>query len=548
MIREFKIVFIMVIMAVACSKRGESQDELVTPLQLTISPIIQSRATDLLFEVGDRVGLRVVKESDNSLFVDNAGLSYDGSLFVGDVEWYSELDATSTLSAYYPFVNSDSTPILFMVQTDQTLVEAYSASDLMLASKSGVAPSSQAALLVFYHSLSRVVMQIDNQSGKSIEEVIIGGTRVGAIIDVGSTSVEVDSSSSVVEIKASLWDDGTYKAIVVPQSCNLTFGVTFGDGTTMSRELDLVTLLSGGEYLVSVTLLEDNLDVEISDEVYGWDDAGEIPNGEIGDPDEPQEEEKEFEEFDGYFVYHGERYSTATFDNGLTVMVDNMRYVPQGSEVSSDPSDGSGLWYPYSLEIDADLEDASYVATPLTDAESVAKYGLFYSHATAFGQDVTGENYDSFEGTQGICPDGWHIPTSDEWYTLCGDGYQSSSITTAPFYDASVGYGSIQRANELGFNHVYPGAIANTKYNTMSVGSDYTPSSYVELESESIVGRNSLTYYMSSTAHTYYPNSDLACFLALYTSHASAYAAKGSISVMLSYEHYGLTLRCAKDN
>ncbi len=26
--------------------------------------------------------------------------------------------------------------------------------------------------------------------------------------------------------------------------------------------------------------------------------------------------------------------------------------------------------------------------------------------------------YSSIEGTQGICPDGWHLPTDNEWKTL----------------------------------------------------------------------------------------------------------------------------------
>jgi len=47
-------------------------------------------------------------------------------------------------------------------------------------------------------------------------------------------------------------------------------------------------------------------------------------------------------------------------------------------------------------------------------------YGALYSYAAAIADDWTldNENVINGEGAQGICPDGWHLPTDDEWYVL----------------------------------------------------------------------------------------------------------------------------------
>jgi len=42
------------------------------------------------------------------------------------------------------------------------------------------------------------------------------------------------------------------------------------------------------------------------------------------------------------------------------------------------------------------------------------EYGFFYTLAAAFAEDWSKDNADG----QGICPDGWHIPTVDEWNDL----------------------------------------------------------------------------------------------------------------------------------
>ncbi len=513
----------------SCSKdSGGSSSEQGEQL-ISIDPIIQSRASDSDFLLGDQIALTVVM-SDQTVYAQNSPMSYDGAKFTSDLAWYDDSAATSTLTAYYPYTEGDELPTAFTIQSDQSAEGAYSASDLMVAQRSGALPSSSSTFMTFYHLLCSVVATVDNRGDQGVVSISIGGTYPSATLDVASKSVEVDSSTQIAEITTAPWSDGGYRAIFVPQTASLTFTVTLEDGSTMVDEKSVQTFEAGTQYNVSILIYEGGISTTISGAIDEWDDGGDIEIVE-GVP---------FTEYDDYFVYDGVSYNIKTFDNGLTVMVDNMRYIPEGMSPSADPTDASGLWYTYSLAADA---TADYIATALTDDESVATYGYLYNFATAFGVDVTGDNYDEFEGTQGICPKGWHIPTQAEWHSLCGDGYGASDDSSAPFFDTSVGYGSIQKANSLGFNHTYPGSVTNDRYSTSYVSSDYTDSD----SSESIVGKNSLSYYMSSTAQNYWESSDKACYYALYTSHASAYMAKGCISVMLCYEPYGVSLRCVKD-
>lgn len=200
--------------------------------------------------------------------------------------------------------------------------------------------------------------------------------------------------------------------------------------------------------------------------------------------------------------YAGESYKTITL-NGVTIMAENLRYVPEGMTISSDAADGSGLWYPYTLTTDPDTGTVTAAASTST------ALGLLYNFETAMGEAFTTENYDTFEGKQGICPDGWHIPTYDDWFALCGQALSASDDTTAPFYatdDYDASYSSIIKANEIGYNFQFTGAVVNSKYNTTTVKDEYTSTTTSPYEKNvgdaSFVGLPAISYTMCSTARS----------------------------------------------
>ena len=99
------------------------------------------------------------------------------------------------------------------------------------------------------------------------------------------------------------------------------------------------------------------------------------------------------------------------------------------------------MWYPCNLSKAADPS--------LTETA-----GLLYSYPVMLRMtgEMTGTNFDQYAGAQGICPDGWHIPTMAEWLKLAGTGSGGLSDPTSPYLDETQSGGSIAALNKDGFN------------------------------------------------------------------------------------------------
>ena len=138
-------------------------------------------------------------------------------------------------------------------------------------------------------------------------------------------------------------------------------------------------------------------------------------------------------------------------------------------------------------------------------------YGALYNRVAALGNSIIGSNTNP-SGIQGVCPDGWHLPSQEEWIELSdelGGGniakMKMKEIGTTHWDDPNVG-----ATNESGF-WALPGGYR----------SDYMGNSYD-------LGDN--CYIWSSTDNFYY-----------YLSHdnGEVYASGGN--------HYGFSIRCVKD-
>ncbi|MDE5709348.1 MAG: fimbrillin family protein, partial [Alistipes sp.] len=81
-------------MAGGCAKREAGSD------YVTILPTIRTRVSTLGFETGDRIGLTIVRASET--YAENRPMTYDGTAFRGDTEWYAARHESSMLIAYYP--------------------------------------------------------------------------------------------------------------------------------------------------------------------------------------------------------------------------------------------------------------------------------------------------------------------------------------------------------------------------------------------------------------------------------------------------------------
>lgn len=150
----------------------------------------------------------------------------------------------------------------------------------------------------------------------------------------------------------------------------------------------------------------------------------------------------------------GNVYKVVYLKDGNFWMAENLRYIPDGQTVSEDPKNGE-IWYPY---------DFSTLKAVKSD-EIIKTNGLFYTLEAALGTSLTTDNAAKQEKAQGICPDGWHIPSFEEAYVLFG-GTNSipagCTITEKPYTNAYYYNADYKGGNVKEFNETEP--YANLKF------------------------------------------------------------------------------------
>lgn len=166
--------------------------------------------------------------------------------------------------------------------------------------------------------------------------------------------------------------------------------------------------------------------------------------------------------------YAGVKYHTVKMADGRIWMAENLRFVPEGKTVSTSKDDiANGVWGP--IDLDA--------KTIINDEAKIKEVGLLYNAESAFGVEpgtINETNYATFEGCQGICPDGWHIPTGAELFKLAGrmaswpgspTAQSGDKSSPSPYYTGDVttlGNCSMDLLNADGFNLVNVGTITVT--------------------------------------------------------------------------------------
>ena len=405
-------------MLAACSKQQIRFDG---GNAIVIDPTV-SRATEMSFESGDRIGVTITRGSEASNYISNGEFTSNGSVFRGNgTAWYSGTQNAS-IRAYYPY-SANGEPTLFTVKSDQR-GSGYTLSDFMTAAKSGVAPTSSAVSMIFRHKLVKINIIIDNRTSGSITDVGIQSCSTTAAVDVAAESAEPYASSSKADITAHETVPGSeYNAIIAPQRAALTFYARLDDGSEMrTARMTEAEFGSGRQFTAHLTLTDKSFDAQISGEIENWGDNTDLTpdtdgdddnkGGNTGDgggsedgPDNPKEDPSGGTggtEGNGSVNWGGVDYPTVTLKDGRTWMAANLRYIPAGKSASSDPKDGNGIWYPCNNK------------TAATDDESVKQYGYLYSPETAHGGTLN----DGSSAVRGICPDGWHLPTKAEFDSL----------------------------------------------------------------------------------------------------------------------------------
>ena len=416
-------------------------DNTPVPYALRVEPVI-TRVTETDFENGDAIGLSVVRATDE--YATNAMMTYDGSAFSGDLNWYEDRDEASVLKAYYPYEAGEALPTRFTVQTDQS--KGTAPSDFISAVKENVKPNANAVAMVFKHQLSRLVVTVKNNAGAGIESIVFEGFVPVANIGADLTATVVDGAKWQ-PITAFDAKEGKYYAIVPGQTAAPVVKVTVS-GKEMAQQLSEVTLVAGKQYSVSLVVNKDELKVVLSGDIENWGDGGEITGGSAFT--------ENLEE--GYFTYDGVKYDVVKMKDGNWWMAQNLAYLPAGYTPSTDLSAvTAGVFAP--IQVNAGHTAAEFT----TDPAVVAKNGYLYQAEVALGLkvgDLTSvADAQKLEGAQGICPEGWHVPTINDITGLVGKAVSPIETNkSAPYYDGANG--SIVLLNADGFNMDAFGAIS----------------------------------------------------------------------------------------
>ena len=169
----------------------------------------------------------------------------------------------------------------------------------------------------------------------------------------------------------------------------------------------------------------------------------------------------------------------------------------------------------------------------------------------AFGAEITADNFKTFEGCQGICPTGWHIPTRAEFLAIVGasnktDGETASTTDeTAVYYDATYQAARIKTMNDDGFNMDFAGSLMRNN-NTTTGKYQVTITKTGTCSVEAWIGKNAVTYYMGSTGYTLSDTATNRQFMSLMTTFSSVYP-EGKMHVAYSNYLGGYSLRCIRD-
>lgn len=504
------------------------QKEATTPLvagKLTVEPII-TKATEVNFEAGDKIGLTVVAEGATENYATNECLTFASDVFSGDLEWYADVYTKANLYAYYPYASAGAPESYFQFE-DQS--EGIGAADFMMASKTGVLPTSNAVAMVFKHMMTKLVINIDNESGAEVEKVEVMSACHGVNLDyenmaltelTGAVSDEMLQTTTYEAVAGKTW-----QMILVPQTASLEISVTLSNKTVIKQNLVSTTYKSGGQYTINARILPDKMTVTATGEIENWTDEGEVG---FEGGSSAEELPIEFTEYEGYFMYDGVRYNTVTLADGNTWMAENLRFVPRGRTVSSDPTEDAGIWYP--------AANAEKVADPAL----VETLGLLYDAATAFGVSaVTLDNAGTFEGVQGICPTGWHVPTVTEMTGLVGHCSNSALVNTeGAYYDSTIKGASLAALKEAGFDWQF--ASMRNKANTAGKGS-YTVTNY-----NGIYGV--MSYLIGSSMYQSTTNEDGSLKNVQYYYMMTTYnASNEKVSVAYGGFLAGASLRCVKN-
>ena len=276
---------------------SDSVNETVPPtpptekLPINISTSVSSRATDLAFEVGDKIGLYVVNhKADGSAaalqvsgnHVDNMQYTYNSTWTPATQTYWIDNSTHADFYLYYPYTSSITSidAMLYSLKANQSQLSDYKAGDLMIGKTIDVAPTQLSVKIEAKHVMSQ--MTINLVAGNGFTDATLAAAKISVKVNKLKTKATANLATGAV---TAIGDDtdiipykvanNSYKAIVVPQLVGegnlITINVD-GRDFNLPKTSNFTGFEAGKKHNFNVTLSKTSNGVNVN--ITKWEDAG----------------------------------------------------------------------------------------------------------------------------------------------------------------------------------------------------------------------------------------------------------------------------------
>lgn len=248
-----------------------------------------TRVTDNSYESGDKIGLYVVNYNGSTAgtpatsgnHVDNMSFTYNGSWTPASPIYWLDDATHADFYAYYPYATvSNIAAHTFTAKADQSTEADYKASEFLWGKTADVAPTASAVGITTKHCMSCAVVKVAPGNGFTAEtlaaatvSVRLNGIKTAATADLTTSTLTATGEAAAV---TPLTTDGTYKALIVPQSVQADNFITV---TVDGRDYNLAkefTFVAGKRHTFTVTVSKTGSGINV--DISGWEDD-DVDNG-----------------------------------------------------------------------------------------------------------------------------------------------------------------------------------------------------------------------------------------------------------------------------
>lgn len=258
-----------------------------------------TRATDTAFETGDAISVFGYKSDLDDYtswqtWLANGKFTKGSNGFSSDQPyyWYEGEDKGHIVGLYpynanYTAENFIGDGITFNVKLDQSTHACYTASDLMFAVANDVTPSTEKVVLEFKHLLSKLVVDIDNQTARTIKEVYVTNVYGGATYTIvgGYTNGNIETIKAGKLANASSGYTDSYALIVPPHEGIPSIAITTTDDKQYTFSVNEAINFNPSKVRhLKVTITEESISTEIDATIRDWESDEDVDFSDTNNP------------------------------------------------------------------------------------------------------------------------------------------------------------------------------------------------------------------------------------------------------------------------